>query len=461
MVWSFGDSVHDDIFISFRYARNLVDGHGLVFNPSERVEGYTNFLWTVLVAAGMAVGIEPVSLVRGGSVLAGAGCAVLAWTMAERRYAIVAAVLIATNTAFAMEATQGLETCFFSALCGLAIMLRSRELEDRDPFPSSGLVAGAAVLTRPEGVLLFVLMEGLPLLADRGALRGRWRAWAGFAALLLPHLAFRISFYGELVPNTFHTKVIGVEHWDPSYLLAFCKAHPAWVLLAVVGAITSWRADRGRALLLIGPCAAWALWIWHSGGDYKPTHRFFAPILVPLAVLAANGVARIASGRFVIAAAAIVLAVGPDFAWGWPKYLEYAKKHEAQTSMRLTAGQFLRERYEPGTWVAMHAIGAVPWASGLPTIDMWGLTDAHIAKVDAKPGTKKARGHQKVDYDYVFGRNPEVYFPHDGSITEEPHTAPVPRDFPEDFEDRYKLVSYKYKGLWIQVFERKDLGKPR
>ena len=36
----------DDAFISFRYVRNLLEGHGLVFNPGERGEGYSNFLWT-------------------------------------------------------------------------------------------------------------------------------------------------------------------------------------------------------------------------------------------------------------------------------------------------------------------------------------------------------------------------------------------------------------------------------
>ena len=40
----------DDAFISFRYVRNLLEGHGLVFNPGERVEGYSNFLWTLELA---------------------------------------------------------------------------------------------------------------------------------------------------------------------------------------------------------------------------------------------------------------------------------------------------------------------------------------------------------------------------------------------------------------------------
>src|SRR5207247_899918 len=46
----------DDAFISFRYAQHLVDGYGLVFNPGERVEGYTNFLWTMIMAAVIWIG---------------------------------------------------------------------------------------------------------------------------------------------------------------------------------------------------------------------------------------------------------------------------------------------------------------------------------------------------------------------------------------------------------------------
>jgi hypothetical protein len=48
----------DDAYISLRYAENLVDGHGLVYNVGEYVEGYTNFLWTVLVA--LFIWITPV-----------------------------------------------------------------------------------------------------------------------------------------------------------------------------------------------------------------------------------------------------------------------------------------------------------------------------------------------------------------------------------------------------------------
>ena len=42
--------VTDDAFISFVYSRNLAEHGKLVFNLGEHpVEGYTNFLWTVLL----------------------------------------------------------------------------------------------------------------------------------------------------------------------------------------------------------------------------------------------------------------------------------------------------------------------------------------------------------------------------------------------------------------------------
>jgi len=60
----------DDAYISFRYAENLVNGLGLVFNRGERVEGYSNFLWTIWTAAGMKLGVGP----EGWSLIWGLAC---------------------------------------------------------------------------------------------------------------------------------------------------------------------------------------------------------------------------------------------------------------------------------------------------------------------------------------------------------------------------------------------------
>ncbi|HWE30960.1 MAG TPA: hypothetical protein VHB97_23295, partial [Polyangia bacterium] len=59
--WWFRDFTVDDGGISFCYARSFAHGAGLVLVPGgERVEGYTNFLWVILLAAGILVGLEVV-----------------------------------------------------------------------------------------------------------------------------------------------------------------------------------------------------------------------------------------------------------------------------------------------------------------------------------------------------------------------------------------------------------------
>ena len=42
--------LNDDAMISMRFADNLAAGHGLVWNPGEYVQGYTNLGWTLWMA---------------------------------------------------------------------------------------------------------------------------------------------------------------------------------------------------------------------------------------------------------------------------------------------------------------------------------------------------------------------------------------------------------------------------
>ena len=47
----------DDAYITFRYARNLAEGLGLVYNPGEWVLGTTAPLWAMLLGGGYRVGL--------------------------------------------------------------------------------------------------------------------------------------------------------------------------------------------------------------------------------------------------------------------------------------------------------------------------------------------------------------------------------------------------------------------
>ena len=86
------DFVTDDAFISFVYAKNLVEHGALVFNLGERVEGYTNFLWTVILAGAIKLGLDPVLCAK----LLGAASAFAALVGAAGGAALLAALVFAS-----------------------------------------------------------------------------------------------------------------------------------------------------------------------------------------------------------------------------------------------------------------------------------------------------------------------------------------------------------------------------
>src|SRR5215470_4166703 len=112
----------DDAFISFRYARNLSRGLGLVFNPgSERVEGYTNFLWVLILAALDRLGLPPERAANVLSLVATAGLWTVVVGFALRTFtrswlALVPAFGLALTRSVAVWSTSGLETRLFELL---------------------------------------------------------------------------------------------------------------------------------------------------------------------------------------------------------------------------------------------------------------------------------------------------------------------------------------------------------
>ena len=151
--------VCDDSFISFRYAENLNLGHGLVYNAGERVEGYSNLLWTLLVALWMRLGSDPI---RAGQAMGIASYLMLApllaaWSWRRARATglmalPLAAVVTLVADDFHVWATGGLETMLF-ALAGVAAILLTRlPARPRRDWGAGALLA-LLVLLRPDGLL--------------------------------------------------------------------------------------------------------------------------------------------------------------------------------------------------------------------------------------------------------------------------------------------------------------------
>jgi hypothetical protein len=137
------------------------------------------------------------------------------------------------------------------------------------PWGSSLLFALAA-LTRPEGVLFFAI-GWLVLVARVWTGRRTLPALLWYSAVFAPivgaHEAWRLSYYGQLLPNTFYAKVSGAW-WSQglSYLRFFAKKHVLVVPLALVG-LGLWRAPRFDAVVTAVILALWGVYLAYVGGD--------------------------------------------------------------------------------------------------------------------------------------------------------------------------------------------------
>ena len=291
--------VCDDAFISFRYADNLVDGLGLVFNAGERVEGYTNLLWTLFIALGLRLGSDPEVWAVVWGLLFWAGTLILL-AMATRRNDAdgrptlpLAAMAAAVHLELATFATGGLETPLFTFLV-LAGFVLLRDAVTTRRAVQAGLVVGLAALTRPDGAVFFVV--GLPYLVwvARPALH-RVAGFAGaFASLWIPMTLWRLSYYGDWLPNTYYAKSADLAWWSQGFTylgLYFAKywmlllAFPAlgllaWRARATTGGAEPCRRSFREASLALGMAGAYGVLVARVGGDFM-----FARLLLPVTPL--------------------------------------------------------------------------------------------------------------------------------------------------------------------------------
>ena len=305
----------DDAFISFRYVRNLLEGHGLVFNPGEHVEGYSSFLWILELAAIWGVfGVPPEQAAPWLSVACTAGViAALLWWVARLPalhsrglVAYMALGLLCSSATFAVwTSAGGLETRQFTFFIVLAVVCLGLYRNSRRGLLAASLSLAAAALTRPEGVMLAACCFGWFIaqrMADAGRPRPDWRELtyliAPFALLIAAHFLFRYSYYGEWLPNTYYAK--HVRPWYESgfrYLWAAALETGLVLLigLAYVALRARWRKDRdGTYALVLLLIAAHMAYLLRIGGDhfeYRPLD-FYWPLL---AVPAAEGIVFLGS----------------------------------------------------------------------------------------------------------------------------------------------------------------------
>ena len=430
--------VPDDSFISYRYAANLAGGHGLRFNPTDSpVEGYSNFLWIVLLAGAVRLGLDPVTTGAFFGGLLGLLSIIALWAILKKcgRTGVHLAVpvgLLALAAPLLLYAISGMETALFAFLL-LAGLWVAADLLAR-PTMGRGLLLGAVgvlvALTRPEGVLALPITVVCLVVSEwrvspvrrRDIGRAAGVAFLAFVVILAAYHLWRVAYFDAVWPTPFLSKGAagGTSSFvkplltnlgqffvrQTHYYAPMGYYYAALMLGAVLGALLARRRRHHRpvewtALILALVYAA----VYLNFVDWMPGMRYYAPLLglifIPFSLLGPE-LRDVGEHRddwrsdlaFLLVGAALGIFSLSSLA---TLRLDSGQLQTSTQASMVELGRWLRETMPPDAVLAMSDVGATPYYSGLRTIDINpdSLTDRTIAE-------------NGWSADYFFATDPDV-----------------------------------------------------
>ena len=494
--------VPDDAYISFQYARSFAEGDGLVFNPEERVEGFSNFLWTLGLALIPKMGgdIEKAAPVASYAaaflslavfVFLVLGAHTVPPTIGRRSPTFLAgAIAFAFGSFFpiAFYATSGLETVpyLFCLLAGVACHLWGSRRESVSPHYASLAAFLGAALMRPEGIG-FLLLNSVFLLLRFRRQSGRLIA-AVFVVLFayLTALSVRFEYFGSVVPNTYFAKPPANLHYltpilrGLEYLARLLAKSGVVFLLPFALVVPHDRKKRYTWFYLWALAGYQAFFIVVAGADVLRFDRFAVPLVPLILALAATGTFGFVEGpdrrarRFTVRAvfAGVFVFASLNAVQAVNAYRKYCVHDWMHSRVHSEVGRMLGRMVPPGGEIVANEIGAIRYHSRRPVIDMLGLTDRAVAAIRFQSfrtyGVGSSPWSTLAVTRYLLDRNPAcVVLPSEDALSLDDKTRYAATMHPlwyriltaPDIEDRYRPVGYVkiHDKKYMYFFLRNDI----
>ncbi len=438
--------VLDDPFITYRYAQNLIAGHGFVYNPGEHVLSTTTPLYALVLAAS---GLLYPDIPALGFWLSVVGLAVCAWSLyligahfKMRLAGAGAALLVLISPSLVM--TWGLETGLYLALAfgAFALYLRGRvtlafallallTLTRNDGVLLAGIIGAHFVWTRLEfhasptsrSLSLAEILSPLRSLGIRTAVAHVWQPFAVFSLILLPWLLFAWWWFGTPFPFTLTAKIAQAQSglWDP-FGIGALKWFRDWIVANLLFGIAAFIGLgiclRRRSVVLL--LVLWAL--THLVGYTLLGVAFYpwyiaplVPVLALVAGIGVEGAGRWLYGRipirylapaFTLVGLALMLVIEwqGDFAAGMAL-------SSPKTRAYTLAAQWLAENTPPDATVDALEVGVIGYYDHRRTVDFVGLVEP--ARVPFVRAAQFAAGVRLGAADYLVAIPPDTWLNND------------------------------------------------
>lgn len=473
----------DDAYISFRYAENAAKGHGFVFNPGEKVEGYTDFLWVVLLMGLHWLGANTVLAAK----ILGTVCGIIILIFVTRfvriyldmavGWALVVPLFLAMNRPFASWAVFGLETLLVTLFLVLGTGFLITGWRTGNGFKLSGIFYSLACMTRPDAALIvvvagiFFIIQGIP--ANKKIFSRNLIHWCLiFIVIYGIYFTWRSTYYGDLLPNTFYLK-FSPENKIPAglvYLKDWIRSMGYIPLFFVIIGLLK-RSYRFEKCVLLCMVICHLGYVVNAGGDWMRPFRFIVPVLPFTGILVICGLETAAewiSGLFkpssppvkwaIILITAIILFL-PSPRIHNIKYSDsWTMEHEDQIAF---SGRWLKNNSNPEDLLACTNLGRIPYYSELPTLDLGGLADVYIAHLRYS-GKMSRVEKDRAELKYLISKKPEFIveiFPIPVAGFKPKVKRPGTKNPP--VQKRYRMImdelakNYDYFGEPFPHFQRK------
>jgi hypothetical protein len=472
-----GGFYHDDAYITLRYARNFIAGRGIVWNPGEYVQGYTNVLQLLLVSwlGELGIDLRSASRVIGVISIAALAAAMLLFRTTNRgdtwaRLWHVPVMLVMTSAPLLVWSLGGLEGPLFSLLVavGTSLLLMDAEAARRRWFLfGSGLAFGLGCLTRPDGIV-FVAVSAAWL--SWMTWRGRPRTCAGpiaFAVgvviVVAPYTIWQLSYYGDIVPNTFYAKTgapLNVRLSSGLRYVAGFTQRPPFLPVLVLAALVyvslkrAWNVQQAYLVASVVSYVSYVVWV---GGDHMQAFRLLLPVVPLMSVLLVMALSPALNANTAIVKYVTVAVVIVSSLQLTDRKLNPRREDPAARAGTIV-GKYIANAWPKGSLVALNTAGSTPYHAGQHRyIDMLGLNDPvisrrRIEKIDLP--WQRRPGHLKGDGAYVLSRNPDfvIIGPAEGSPVSKPwFLSDLELSRAEGFQRKYALVQVPLDESWRPV----------
>jgi hypothetical protein len=370
----------EDAYITFRYARNLAEGLGMVYNPGERVMGFTSPLWTLWCGVGSLLLQNPKLWARAGSLVADLATLLLVSrilaTGVGRTAAGCFAFAFAAWPYFAAVSVSGMEMSAMLALIALSAWLVGRGSR------WAGVGLGALTWMRPEGIACAAVL----------GIAARWRDRLVGMGLLAIGLVILTIYYGSPIPQSVAAKawLYGTpgpwagRHWWEWLSPAEFGRWPTtqeglqlFMLRIVLGpacVLGAWKLRSSSLRFFAGACLVVWLGYVTLGVAY-----FWWYLLVPLAglfFLAAAALPDMVRGHWLY----VTLIVAIAGTWSVQPQKIYGPRASEENRLFGRSATWLAGQAKPGESVLLEPIGIIGYeVPQLRVIDETGLVTPGIA----------------------------------------------------------------------------------